>query len=83
MFGLAEVTGTPQKRQVRPWQEERWPWYMTTRTRLVVPNLSSGPSLADAGLPWPSIRAYVELAEDQFEACQRELKRVGRSFTEP
>ena len=80
LYGLAEVTGAPEHRRVRPWQEDRWPWFVPTRTHLVVPDLSLAPSLADAGLPWVGVRTYLKLSGAQFEACSRELTEVGESY---
>jgi hypothetical protein len=80
LWGLAEVTGEPEHRQVRDWQEDRWPWYMPVRTSLVVVDLSTAPSLADAGLPWAYVRRHNSLSHDQFVACSRELARVGKPY---
>jgi hypothetical protein len=80
LYGLAEVTGKPEKRQVREWQEDRWPWYIPARTSLVVADLSIAPRLADAGLPWAGVRRYIRLSRDQFVACSRELARVGQPY---
>ena len=80
LYGLAEVTGEPEHRQVRRWQADRWSWFMPTRTRLVVPDLSLAPSLEDAGLPWVRVRSYQSLSHDQFEACSREVTRVAQPY---
>lgn len=80
IYGLAEVTAKPEKRRVRDWQEDRWPWYIPTRTSLVVADLSRAPRLADAGLPWAGVRRYIRLSRDQFLTCSRELERVGQPY---
>src|SRR5262249_15440994 len=80
IYGLAEVTGEPEQRRVREWQEDRWSWYMRTRTRFVVPDLSVAPTLADVGLPWVRVRRYIGLSRDQFVACSQELRRVGQPY---
>jgi hypothetical protein len=80
LWGLAEVTGEPVNDQVQDWQEDRWSWYMPVRTSWVVRDLSKAPSLADAGLPWTYVRAYRKLSRDQYDACSRELKRVGEPY---
>jgi hypothetical protein len=80
LYGLAEVTGEPTRSRVRDWQGERWPWYIAARTRLVVADLSLAPTLNDAGLPWTSRRSYTRLSREQFQACSREIARIGTPY---
>ena len=83
LFGLAEVTGQPEQKQVEEWQGDRWPWYIPTRTRYVVVDLSRAPDLEDAGLPWTGpVRLFRTLTPEQFAACSREVKRRGRPYDE-
>jgi hypothetical protein len=78
LFGLAKVTSEPEHRQVKDWQGDRWSWYIQTRTTWVVCDLSIAPSLADAGMPWERVRQFRRLSRDQFDACSREVMRVGK-----
>jgi hypothetical protein len=44
LYGLAEVTGRPEQRQVRDWQGDRWPWYPRSNTaRSSRPIISANP----------------------------------------
>lgn len=84
LFGLAEVTGRPEQRQVRGWQGDRWPWYIAAQTWFVVPDLSTAPTLEDAGLPWTgAVRSYRELSpEKKYTECSRLIRQRGRPYDE-
>lgn len=83
LYGLAEVTGRPEQRQVRGWQGDRWPWYIPARTQFVVADLSIAPTLEEAGLPWTgAVRSYRALSREQFTECSRQIKRRGKPYDE-
>jgi hypothetical protein len=63
LYGLAEVTGRPEQRQVQDWQGDRWPWYIPTRTRVVIADLSTAPTPEEAGPPLDGCGAELQSAQ--------------------
>src|SRR5262245_61209711 len=45
VYGLATVLRDPELRQERAWQAGRWPWWIATRTEVVIADLHDAPSL--------------------------------------
>jgi hypothetical protein len=48
---------------------DRWPWTMNVRPRLVIPQLSDAPSIADVGLDSLRLRrqSHILLSDDEWE----------------
>jgi hypothetical protein len=81
LYGLAEVTGRPEQRQVRDRQGDLWPWYIPARTRFVVADLSIAPTLEEADLPWTGgVRNYRTLSLEQCAESSRLIKARGRPY---
>jgi hypothetical protein len=79
VFGLATVVAAPEHRIEREWQEGRWPWWVATRTEIVIPDLAMAPTLAEAGLPdfWVQRMSYRRLEAWQYSALESAIREIG------
>jgi hypothetical protein len=81
MYGLAEVLDEPVDKIVRPWQsDEDWNWFIKTRTSVVIPDLTSAPTLELAGLQAGSVRSYRSLTKDGFARCVLLIRSIGKPY---
>jgi hypothetical protein len=81
MYGLAEVLEAPVDRIVRPWQsDEGWNWFIKTRTSVIIRDLSSAPTLEEAGLQGGSVRSYRLLTKDGFAKCVLLVRSLGEPY---
>jgi hypothetical protein len=79
VFGVAEVTDAPQLRVVQSWQGTRWPWWVATRTKLIVPDLRTAPTLVEAGLGDVRVTpgSYRGITRMEFDRASHAIEQCG------
>lgn len=78
-FAVVEVTSEPFF--VEETGEERWPWRVTVRPILIVPEVSNGARLEDGGVRPASMkqRSHLILDDDQYDGFVTGLARAARA----
>lgn len=80
VFGVVEVTGTPEREPGR----ERWGWSFPLRPLVVLDDLDRAPPVEAAGILPQSLwrHSYIRLGEEQFAAARALVEAAARPVEE-
>lgn len=76
-FGLAVVTREAEEEIVHEWQRDRWPWYVKTEARLLIPDLRIAPTLTDAKIWTLSVRSHSHIRLDGEQYWHAAMSLLG------